>query len=915
MSASNTQLMLGGKVRRADLEDFHVVVDGVTVFPDKKLELLGVKFDSTFSTFPHGAWVSASARQRAAMIASADTISSTKHLLYSLRLLYLLPFNVTTEKMGFDTDLEGLYPALIECFGIIFIGYLASRFNVISAGDSNGLSIFISTFALPALIFGSLWRLKLEDVHWMFLIAIFSAKSIIFLCVIVATLVVTNPTDYGKAGLFAIFVTQSNDFALGYPILQAVFGKLFPHYPMYVYLIAPISFIFLNPIGFICLEVAKSRRGGKKATTKELSIHVFKAILLNPIIITTVAGMAGSLVFKGNLPKIIDKLLTTLGSAFSGGALFLLGLKLVGKPVRNQQHTTAAIIPIILIALKTLALPILCQELVTLFCNSSNETLPLSNFGFIYGTFPAAPGVFVYATKYQMEVELIASAMVAGTFVAAPAMFVSANLISLTKLDVQSYTQVLHKFICIIGTTSLICLVWVIFNFLFSQKYKRAPHCITMSLLICQLISCIGAILWSEFECPVGWKYNVLFLTLTFGVYGSRMNAALLSLVVLLQTLKTDEWLQNWSKILVVTSVILPASCAMVPLIQAVVEQSGVLEDQIRQRASMYGQTKPTISLLVSFISFLVTILSMILTRRYEEVHRLISVTSENQNEQGVDSQTRLLEISQDGDEFGTLDDTANMGHSFHRNEDTITQRRLTRGDERRLVKCSSCSKAISLVYTEQLKAFHLTLLGEHDCHGTLNTNEIEEEISFPIDDRGNQPDDYRLLLTTLSISMFIGMSLAMWTTFLENISGVYLELTFLDGFLTFGQGILMLAILGFKKNLFQTCTAKLCPRLVQRQLPSQELWSSGRKTKMHCQIFLQHHIVACLEKLFPNDHYDHRFHGYELVDWLIEVGLASDRPAATIYGSHLLQGHVIHQVDHMEGFCDGVLIYGFSSG
>eukprot|EP00095_Tigriopus_kingsejongensis_P008294 maker-scaffold892_size84543-snap-gene-0.19 protein:Tk08294 transcript:maker-scaffold892_size84543-snap-gene-0.19-mRNA-1 annotation:"transcription factor sox-2" len=69
MNASKTQLMPGGKVRRTDLEGFHVVVDGVTVFPDKKLELLGVKFDSSFSTFCHGASVAASARQRAAMIA------------------------------------------------------------------------------------------------------------------------------------------------------------------------------------------------------------------------------------------------------------------------------------------------------------------------------------------------------------------------------------------------------------------------------------------------------------------------------------------------------------------------------------------------------------------------------------------------------------------------------------------------------------------------------------------------------------------------------------------------------------------------------------------------------------------------------------------------------------------------------
>eukprot|EP00095_Tigriopus_kingsejongensis_P009992 maker-scaffold984_size73453-snap-gene-0.17 protein:Tk09992 transcript:maker-scaffold984_size73453-snap-gene-0.17-mRNA-1 annotation:"hypothetical protein OXYTRI_06834" len=37
MNASKTQLMLGGKVRRADLEDFHVLVDGVTVFPDKNI--------------------------------------------------------------------------------------------------------------------------------------------------------------------------------------------------------------------------------------------------------------------------------------------------------------------------------------------------------------------------------------------------------------------------------------------------------------------------------------------------------------------------------------------------------------------------------------------------------------------------------------------------------------------------------------------------------------------------------------------------------------------------------------------------------------------------------------------------------------------------------------------------------------
>ena len=32
--------------------------------------------------------------------------------------------------------------------------------------------------------------------------------------------------------------------------------------------------------------------------------------------------------------------------------------------------------------------------------SSDNETENLSNYGFLYGTIPTAPSVFVYATKY-----------------------------------------------------------------------------------------------------------------------------------------------------------------------------------------------------------------------------------------------------------------------------------------------------------------------------------------------------------------------------------------------------------------------------------------------------------------------------------------------------------------------------------
>ena len=36
-----------------------------------------------------------------------------------------------------------------------------------------------------------------------------------------------------------------------------------------------------------------------------------------------------------------------------------------------------------------------------------SETTELSTFGFLYGTFPAAPGAFVIATQYNIDVDLV----------------------------------------------------------------------------------------------------------------------------------------------------------------------------------------------------------------------------------------------------------------------------------------------------------------------------------------------------------------------------------------------------------------------------------------------------------------------------------------------------------------------------
>lgn len=90
--------------------------------------------------------------------------------------------------------------------------------NVVSSSESRGIGTFVGTFALPSLIFVSLARLDFSTVNWTFLLAILLAKGVIFFVVILVTVFVSKPINLGRAGIFAIFCTQSNDFALGYPI-------------------------------------------------------------------------------------------------------------------------------------------------------------------------------------------------------------------------------------------------------------------------------------------------------------------------------------------------------------------------------------------------------------------------------------------------------------------------------------------------------------------------------------------------------------------------------------------------------------------------------------------------------------------------------------------------------------------------
>lgn len=181
------------------------------------------------------------------------------------------------------------------------------------------------------------------------------------------------------------------------------------------------------------------------------------------------------------------------------------------------------------------------------------------------------------------------------------------------------------------------------------------------------------------------------------------------------------------------------------------------------------------------------------------------------------------------------------------------------------------------------------------------------------------QVTKHTVLLILLLCSMFVGLALSIWTLVLEGMSGIYIELAFLDAFLNYGQSLLVLAV--FVGDIWELLTplSRFC-RMIwsggsELNLPAWE--DLDEETRLICERFVNHHLgncrlaIAC-DRRWRIRVYRNCFHGRQFVDWLIEVGLANDRVEAVKYGKRLVDGRVLRHITSRQHFTDQTYLYTF---
>uniref|UniRef100_A0A8C7FU31 G protein-coupled receptor 155 n=1 Tax=Oncorhynchus kisutch TaxID=8019 RepID=A0A8C7FU31_ONCKI len=760
-------------------------------------------------------------------------------------------------------SIDKLFPALLECFGIILCGYIAGRANIITSTQAKGLGNFVSKFALPALLFKNMVLLDFGNVIWPFLWSILIAKVSVFFIVCVITLLVASPdTRFSKAGLFSIFATQSNDFALGYPIVEALYKNTHPEYLQYIYLVAPVSLMLLNPIGFAFCEIQKWRDQRDRQQNKlQIVGVVILQVLKNPIVFMVVIGIIFHFILAQKIPAFMEQFVDGLANSFGGAALFYLGLSMVGQLGKLTRSTVVALI--LLITAKLLVMPLICREMVELlYADHTNTGLnqsSLSNYAFLYGVFPTAPSVAIYAAHYNMELQVVTSGMVLSTFLSAPIMYVSAWLLTIPWMDPKPLMDSLQNVSFNVSIISLVTLVSLTVMFL-SKKFKRLPHMFSLNLFLAQILACVGMILWNFVVRQDSFIGHVLTFTLLYGsLYSTYVWPGLIAFSLVL--------MKRGGELKVAPGFLVIAGWGVPGLVAAVLLITGKRMPDTIDSAFFYGTPQNICTSVVLAFSIVLSGGSLMgLSRgtwdsKYQVLERdsLLGTTEDLRPQSCPDTQT--------------IPDMLEPGRARSINQGILA---LSTG----------------------------CLLAQEEQQRQLADRQVARHV---------------LLCLLLTVSLLANLSSCLWWLFNRVPGRLYLELQFFCAVVNYGQGFISFGIFGLDKHLIILPFKKRMSSLWHSMKPEEQpQLVVSDDIMMTCTQFTKYHKEQCVRDIVQKKRCGERmvadtFLGSELVEWLLQVGLSQDRGEALLYGGRLQQGGVLQHITQEYGFQDDELHYRFT--
>ena len=298
-----------------------------------------------------------------------------------------------------DVFLHQLSLAL-PLFSVVLIGYLTMRLSGWPTSVSDGLTRFVFTLALPAMLFRLMSQSRsLPPVDSRLLIAFFGGCLIVF---VIGRLVSWKffALDGVSQSIFALGGVFSNNVMLGLPLAKVSLGEA--AVPS-VALVLVFNALILWTLVTVSVEWARHGNFSLRGFARTA-----RGVLTNPVVVGILAGTAVSL-SGWDLPEVIDAPIGLIGQSGSTMALIALGMGLAEYGIRDGLRFSFTVC-----AIKLVVLPLVVWGLAWLLGLPKMETQVVV----LLSSMATGANVYLMSRQFKALEGPTASALVLSTLLA-----------------------------------------------------------------------------------------------------------------------------------------------------------------------------------------------------------------------------------------------------------------------------------------------------------------------------------------------------------------------------------------------------------------------------------------------------------------------------------------------------------------
>jgi predicted permease len=289
----------------------------------------------------------------------------------------------------------------LPIFGVVLLGWAATRGGITPAAALDALGIFSFRFALPALLFRLIARQSLDHSFNLTFYGGYLASGLLIFVLVFGVSLALDRRAVASAGAHATTATFSNLGFLGPPLILAFFGERGA---------GPMTMVMLSE-STILLSLGSTIMGVSSGRAAGLGALLLRGTLLNPIVVAIALGAVFA-VTGISLPAPVDRFLGFLGSSAGPTALFALGGALALQRVDRATVFSAAAIS----AAKLAIYPIVTWYILARVLGV--EAL-WTQVGVVIAALPSAGSNYVLAQRYAAGAEHISAAIVLSTVLSA----------------------------------------------------------------------------------------------------------------------------------------------------------------------------------------------------------------------------------------------------------------------------------------------------------------------------------------------------------------------------------------------------------------------------------------------------------------------------------------------------------------